>query len=186
MLLLIDALERRDPTALDDCETPVLINLYTLLSDVERDAGDLRKDVRGLLLEWLHHDQAVHGQYGCVQRATRRNRSLEDDEEVLDVLGDAGISRERVMGVDREKVDEALEVTELAESAVYDIDEREYVRKAEVDDDRKETRLQGLKDQLALSDEPETDELCQEVEELEQRIEELTQFRPGSELESHS
>lgn len=34
MLLLIDALERHDPTSLEDCETPALINLYTLLSDV--------------------------------------------------------------------------------------------------------------------------------------------------------
>lgn len=83
MLLLIDALERHDPTALDDCETPVLINLYTLLSDVERNAGDLRKDVRGLLLDRLHHDQAVHGQYGSVQQATRRNRSLNDEDDEL-------------------------------------------------------------------------------------------------------
>jgi hypothetical protein len=32
VLLLIDALERHDPTELEECETPVLINLYTLLS----------------------------------------------------------------------------------------------------------------------------------------------------------
>lgn len=186
MLLLIDALERHDPTTLDDCETPVLINLYTLLSDVERNAGDLRQDVRECLLDRLHHDQAVHGQYGSVQRTTRRKRSLKDDGHVLEVLEDAGISRERVMGVDRKKVDEELDVTEVFESAVYDIDEHVYVRKAEVDEDRKETRLQGLKDQLARSDEPETDELRQEVEDLEQRTEELTEFRPSSELELHS
>jgi polyhydroxyalkanoate synthesis regulator phasin len=86
------------------------------------------------------------------------------------------------MSVDREKVDEALEVTELAESAVYEIDERAYIRKAEVDEERKETRLQGLKDQLALSDEPEAEELRAEVAELEQRIEELTEFTPGTEV----
>jgi len=38
-------------------------------------------------------------------------------------------------------------------------------RKAEVDEDRKETRLQGLKDQLAASDSDGVDQLRDEVEE---------------------
>jgi hypothetical protein len=42
--------------------------------------------------------------------------------------------------------------------------------------------LQGLKDQLALSNEPEAEELRAEVTELEQRIEESTAFTPGTEL----
>jgi hypothetical protein len=49
----------------------------------------------------------------------------------------------------------------------YDTDESEYVRKAEVDEERKETRLQGLKDRLAVSDDPEAEVLRQEVERLE-------------------
>lgn len=186
MLLLIDALERHNPAALEECETPVLINLYTLLSDVQRNAGDLRTGVREVLLDRLHHDQAVHGQYGSVQRTTRRNRSLKDDEAVLHVLEEAGIPRERLVSVDRGKVDEALEVTELSEAAVYEIDESEYVRKAEVDEERKETRLQGLKDQLELSDDPEAEGLQQEVAELEQRIEDLTEFKPGTSIGTRS
>jgi len=186
MILLIDALERHDPTALKDSETPALINLYTLLSDVQRNAGDLRQNVREVLLGRLHHDQPVHGQYGSVQRTSRRNRSLKDDDEVMGVLEDAGIPRERILAVDREKVDEALDVTELTESAVYEIEESEYVRKADVDEERKETRLQGLKDQLALSDDPDAEALRQEVDDLEQRIEELTEFKPGTEVGSRS
>ena len=85
-----------------------------------------------------------------------------------------------------QKVDEALEVTQLSDSAVYDVSETEYVRKAEVNEDRKETRLQGLKDQLALSDDPEAEQLREEVGELEQRIAELTEFSPGTELSSRS
>jgi hypothetical protein len=46
------------------------------------------------------------------------------------------LTRERVLGVDREKIDEALDVVELSESAVYDIDESEYTRKVDVDEDR--------------------------------------------------
>ena len=185
-LLLIDALERHDPTALDALETPTLVNLYTLLSDVQRNASSLRQDVSHVLLKRIHHDQPVHGQYGSVQRTSRRNRSLKDDETVLSALEDAGIPRERVLGVDREKVDEALDVVELAESAVYDIEESEYTRKADVDEERKESRLQGLKDRLALSDDPETEELRHEVEQLEQRIEELTSFTSGTTLQTRS
>jgi hypothetical protein len=180
MLLLLDALEREDPTALEDIETPALVNLYTLLSDVQRNANNLRKDVSDVLLERVQHDRPVHGQYGSVQRTTRRQRSLKNDEDVLTALEDAGIDRERVVSVDRNKVDEALDVVSLPESAVYDTDESEYVRKAEVDEERKETRLQGLKDRLAVSDDPEADVLRQEIERLEQEIEDLTEFSPGS------
>jgi hypothetical protein len=178
-LLLIDALERHEVTSLESVETPALVNIYTLLSDVQRNANGLRKEVRSVLLDRLHHDQPVSGQFGSVQRTSRRNRTLKDDEEVLNLLEDAGIDRERVTAVDASKVDDALEVTELSESEVYEIEESEYVRKAEVDDEEKETRLQGLKDRLAETDDEEADQLRQEIEALEDRISELTEFRSG-------
>jgi hypothetical protein len=179
-LLLVDALERHDVELLEDMDTDALVNLYTLLSDVQRNANEFRQDVADVLLNRLHHDQPVSGPFGSVQRTTRRNRSLKDDDEVLPVLEDAGIDRERVMGVDRDKVDDALDVTDLAERDVYDIEESEYVRKAEVDEDRKETRLQGLKDQLAAAEGDEAEQLRAEIEELEARIEELTEFKSGA------
>lgn len=37
----------------------MLVNLYTLLSDVSKGADDLHKTVTDVLLEWLHHDQPV-------------------------------------------------------------------------------------------------------------------------------
>lgn len=178
-LLLVDALERHEVNVLEEMETDALVNLYTLLSDVQRNADDLRKDVADVLLNRLHHDRPVSGPFGSVQRTSRRNRSLKDDEEVLEVLEDAGIDRERVLSVDRGKVDDALEVTELSEGDVYEVEQSEYVRKAEVDEERKETRLQGLKDQLAATEGEETDELRREIEELEDRIEELTEFKSG-------
>ena len=186
LLLLVDAMERHDVDDLDTMETPALVNLYTLLSDVQRGTDDLRKDVADLLLDRVHHDQPVHGRFGSVQRTSREYRSLKDDEDVLATLEEAGIDRERVTSVDADKVDEALEVTELSPEAVYEIDEREYVRKAEVDEERKETRLQGLKDQLAATDDPEADELREEIETLEARIDELTQFSPGQKFHTPS
>ena len=183
--LLIDALERTTPTEPPKMETQALVDLYTLLSDVQRNADDLRHDIRSILLDRLHHDRPVHGQYGSVQRTTRRNRTLKDDDEVLAALEDAGIDRERVLGVDRSKVDDALDVTELREDAVYEIDQTEYVRKADVDEDVKETRLQGLKDRLASAD-AETSELQAEIDELEARIEELTSFDSAQSFQDRS
>jgi hypothetical protein len=146
---------------------------------VQRNANDLRKAVRSVLLDRLHHDQPVSGQFGSVQRTTRRNRSLKDDELVLNAFEAAGIERERLTTVDSSKVDEALDVTELSESDVFDIEPSEYVRKADVDEQEKETRLQGLKDQLEATEGEETDDLREEIEELEERIAELTEFRSG-------
>ncbi len=81
------------------------------------------------------------------------------------------------------KVDDALEVTEPSESDVYEIEESAYVQKADVDEETKATRLQGLKDQLAATDE-DTADLQQEIEELEQRIDELTSFDSASSFRS--
>jgi hypothetical protein len=187
-LLLTDALERHDVADLVDQETDVLVNLYTLLSGVQRSANDLRQEIADILLDRLHHDQPVSGQYGSVQRTMRRNRSLKDEDTVLNALEAAGIDREQVTSVDRDKVDDALEVTDLSAEDVYEIDTTEYVRKAEVDEDIKETRLQGLKDRLAASDEgdEEVQELQEEIEELEDRIEELTSFKSGAAYHTES
>ena len=183
-LLLIDALERHEVDTLEDLDTDVLVNLYTLCSDVQRNADDLRKELADVLLNRLHHDRPVSGLFGSVQRTSRRNKSLKDDEIVLNAFEAAGIDRERLTTVDRSKVDDALDVTELSESDVYEIEESEYVRKAEVDEERKETRLQGLKDQLAAAEGDEAGELRDEIEELESRIEELTEFKSGTQFHS--
>ena len=168
---------------MDTLDTETLIDLYTLLSDVQRGANDLRKDIADSLLDRVDHDQPVHAQYGSVQRTSRRSKSLKDDTEVLAALEDTGIDRDRVLGVDPDRVDDALDVTELHEQDVYDIDERAYVRKADVNEDVKETRLQGLKDRLAATESEEADVLRSEIEDLEGRIDELTSFRTGSEVQ---
>ncbi|WP_338072136.1 hypothetical protein [Haloarcula rubripromontorii] len=187
-LLLTDALERHDVDTFGDIETDTLVDLYTMLSDVQRSANDLRKEVADVILSRLHHDQPVSGQFGSVQRTARRQRSLKDEETVLNALEAAGIDRERVTSVDRDKVDDALEVTELSEADLYDIESTEYVRKADVDEETKETRLQGLKDRLVASDadNEEVQQLQDEIAELEERIEELTSFDSGASYHTSS
>lgn len=94
------------------------MNLYTLLSDVQRDADDLRGDVSTVLLDRVHHDQPTHGQFGSVQRTGRTHQSHRNKDDVLETLEEAGIPRERVISVDSKKVDKVLEVTEVAPSEV--------------------------------------------------------------------
>jgi cell division protein FtsB len=43
--------------------------------------------------------------------------------------------------------------------------------------------LQGLKDRLAASEDDEANQLRAEIEELEQRIDDLTSFRTGTEMQ---
>ena len=187
-LLLTDALERHDMTDPTAIETNALVDLYTMLSDVQRSADDLRKEIADVLLSRLHHDQPVSGQFGSVQRTTRSQRSLKDEETVVNALEAAGIDRERVTSLDRDKVDDALAVTELSESDLYELDTTEYVRKANVDEESKETRLQGLKDRLAASDatDDEVEQLQAEITELEDRIEELTSFTSATSYHTSS
>lgn len=102
---------------------------------------------------------------------------------VLDTLAAAGIERERVTGVDRDKVNDALAVTDLSESEVCEIEESAYVRNPEVDEDRKETRLQGLKHQLTATEGEEAAELRDEIE---ARVVELTEFKSGREFHTQA
>lgn len=62
---------------------------------------------------------------------------------MLAELEDAGIDREHAVSVDLGNVNEALEVTELSGSDVYEGAERKHVPKAEADEEVKESRLQG-------------------------------------------
>ncbi|EMA48493.1 hypothetical protein C451_20345 [Halococcus thailandensis JCM 13552] len=64
---------------------------------------------------------------------------------MLEAFAETGIDREQLLGVDRSNIEEALDVVSVPESAVYDVSESEYVRKTEVDEERKETRCRGSK-----------------------------------------
>lgn len=139
-----------------------------------------------LLLPRLHHDQPISGQCGSVQRTSRRRKSLKDNDVVLGALEQAGIDREQVLDIDRGKVDDALDVTELSEQAVCDIDECAYVRKADVDEEVKASRLEGLKDLLTATEGQDAEALKDEIEELEQRINDLTSFSTGSQVRQDS
>ncbi|WP_455449694.1 hypothetical protein [Natrinema thermotolerans] len=170
--LLAAVLERIDadePAALD---TEALTDLYVLASDTQHGADRLRRSARDPLLERLGPDQRLHGRYGTVRRTTRERQRPKDEASIFEALDDHGIPREWVTGIDRDKLDVVLAVTDLEEDDVYDVDEDVYVQKVGVDEDEKYTRLQGLADRIDDLADAEGEELRAELDAIEDRLEE--------------
>ena len=164
---LLDRVDADDPSSLD---TGTLTDLYVLLSDVQRGADRVRGTARNSLLERLGPDQQLHGRFGTVRRTTRERRYSKDDEIIFDALDEHDVPREWVLGVDPEKLDVVLAVTDLDEDDVYDVDEQVYVQKTGVDEGEKFSRLQGLAERLEEVEGGE--EIHEDLLEIERRIDE--------------
>ncbi|WP_019992075.1 hypothetical protein [Natronorubrum tibetense] len=169
---LVERLEIDDLASLDSMDTDSLTDYYVLASDVQRGADGVRSAARDELLERLGPDQELHGRFGTVRRTTRERRRPKDDETVLAALDEHGIPREWVLGVDRDKLDVVLSVTDLADDDVYDTSEDVYVQKTAVDEDEKYSRLQGLADRIEDLENADGEALEDELEAIEDRLEE--------------
>ncbi|WP_339103504.1 hypothetical protein [Haloterrigena salinisoli] len=169
---LVEYLNVDDHDALESLDTDALTDYYVLASDVQRGADGVRATARDELLERLGPDQELHGRFGTVRRTTRTRRRPKDDETVLAALDERGIPREWVLGVDPDKLDVVLSVTDLEEDAVFDTDEDVYVQKIGVDEDEKYSRLQGLADRIDELADAEGEALTDDLEALEDRLEE--------------
>ena len=172
-ILLADALERYDVADLESLSSDHLVNLYVLLSDVQRESDRFRRATSDVLLDRIGPEGRLHGQFGTVTRTSRRRRQLKPTDQVLTAVREAGIPEEWVIGVDRDKLDVVLSVTDLEEAAVYDVDEQVYVQKTGVEEGEKRSRLEGLKERLAALDDEAADDLHHEIEALEDRIDEV-------------
>ncbi len=171
-LLLADVLDRRASSDPETIDTDTLTDLYVLLSDVQHEADSLRQTVRDTLLGRLGPDQELHGRFGTVRRTVRERRRPKNDETVFDALDDHGIPREWVVGVDPDKLDMVLAVTDLQEDEVYDREEQVYVQKTAVEEDEKYARLRGLADRIEELDGAERAELREDLRSLEARLDE--------------
>jgi len=171
-ILLADLLDTLDPADPETLETTTLTDLYVLLSDVQHEADRLRQTARESLLSRLGPDQELHGRFGTVRRTTRERRRPTDDETIFDALDEHGIPREWVLGVDPDKLDVVLAATDLTEDEVYDVEERAYVQKTEVEEDEKYSRLRGLAERIEELDSEESEDLREELLALEARLDE--------------
>ena len=166
---LLERLDADDPGALD---TDPLTDLYVLASDVQHGSNRVRRSARDPLLERLGPEQELHGRYGTVRRTTRERRQPKDAETIFAALDERGIPREWVTGVDRDKLDVVLAVTDLEEEEVYDVDEDVYVQKTGVNEDEKYSRLQGIADRIDELEGAEGRELRDELDAIEEQLEE--------------
>lgn len=171
-ILLADLLDRFDPLEYGALETGMLTDLYVLLSDVQHEADRLRQTARESLLDRLGPDQELHGTFGTVRRTTRERRQPKDTEAVFDALDEHGIPHEWVIGVDPDKLDIVLTVTDLEEEEVYDIEEQVYVQKTAVEEEEKYSRLQGLAERIEELEGEESEELLEDLMDLEARLDE--------------
>jgi hypothetical protein len=172
-LLLVDLLERHDAADPGSLASETLVDLYVLLSDLQRGSDRLRRTLGDQLLAYVVPDAGLHGQFGTVHRTTRERRHLRGEETVLSALDDAGVPREWVLGVDPEKLDVVLSVTDLDEREVYDVEEQVYVQKTAVEEAEKQSRLQGLKDRLDALETEDAQRLRDDIEALEDRLDAL-------------
>jgi hypothetical protein len=172
-LLLAELLKRLDGTPIEAANPDALVDLYVLLSDVQRGSDDLRRDVGDELLEFVGPGGRLHGRYGSVSRSRRERRALKDEAEVFARLDEAGIPREWVTGIDEDKLDLVVTTTEVEEGDVYDVEADYYVQKTGVETDAKRSRLQGLKDRLPTLPDEEAADLREEIDDLEERIDDV-------------
>jgi hypothetical protein len=173
LLLLADLLERFDVDEPRRLSTEELADLYVLLSEVQRGADEFRRAASEELLERVGPEGRLHGRFGTVRRTVREIRRPKLDEAVFAVLDREGVPREWVTGVDPEKLDVVLAVTDVDESDVYDVTEQEYMQKTGVEAEEKRARLLGIRERLAAVDTPEAEALMDEVEAIENRLDDL-------------
>ena len=173
LLLLADLLERLDVDDPRSLDTEQLADLYVLLSEVQRGADEFRRAASEELVERVGPEGRLHGRFGTVHRTVRQRRHPKSETEVFAALDDAGVPREWVTGVDPEKLDVVLAVTDVAEEEVYDVTESVYMQKTGVEADEKRSRLQGIKDRLAGLETAEADALMDDVEDIEARLDAL-------------
>ncbi len=147
-LLLLDLVQRYDADSLSDLDTFRLVNLYTLLSDVYRGANDARKQVRDVLADLLQDDREVPADFGAVQRYTTRRRNQKDDAVIRAELERAGIDPREALSFDTKKLKQLAAERGLDESAVFDHEERTFVKKSGEDADGRRRAFEELDPEL--------------------------------------
>ncbi|WP_049971903.1 hypothetical protein [Haladaptatus cibarius] len=143
-LVLLDLVRQYDADSLAELDTFRLVNLYTLLSDVSRGADDARKEVRDALLHVLQDDRRISSDYGSVKRYTTRRRNQKDEEVIRAELNRAGIDPDEARSFDTKKLKELAEERGLDESAIFDREERTYVKKSGADGDGRRRAFEEL------------------------------------------
>lgn len=147
-LVLLDIVKSYDFDSLSDLDVFQLTNLYTLCSHLQSSADTSRQEVRDVLLEAIHDDREVESDLGTIQRRTYERREVRDDQTVERVLREEGIDPDSVRSYDTEKLDEAVEENDIDRDAIFEVEERQQIRRAGVNDDQRYDRFEKLDAEL--------------------------------------
>lgn len=142
-LSLLELLEGYDADSLHELDEVELTDLYVLLAALRGSADDARKAVRDELHDRLDADQDVDAEFGTVSRYSYEAADLADENRVRKRLERAGVDPDAVTSLDPEKVEKAVEETDLRREDVFDLEEVERLRVTDTEDDR-EGSVSGL------------------------------------------
>lgn len=147
-LVLLELVRGYGVESLDELDETELTDLYALLADLRGSADDARKEVRNELLDRLDADQDIDAELGAVSRYSYETTDLEDEERVAERLERAGVEREAVTSLDPEKVERAVEETDLRLEDVFEVDEVERLRLTATDADERREKLSSFEPEL--------------------------------------
>lgn len=143
-LSLLELLEEYDADSFDELDEVELTDLYVLLAALRGSADDARKAVRDELHDRLDADQDVDAGFGTVSRYSYEATDLADEDRVRERLERAGVDPDAVTSLDSEKVEKAVEETDLRREDVFDLEEVERLRVTDTEDDDREGSVSGL------------------------------------------
>lgn len=109
-----------------DVET--LADLYGLAARARRVFDDRRTELRDELLDRVEDDRQIQGEYATVSRTSQRRRTAKQEADVLETVQRAGVDRDEVLALDSSAVRDLVDEGLLEEEAVFDVEQRPYVR----------------------------------------------------------
>lgn len=128
-------LDRLEADSVEELALDELVNLFTVFSLLSSAAGNARSEIREEIIERIDGNVELAAEFGTISHTVETSRSLRDEETVRERLRDAGIDLDDVQALDPDLVADAIDVAGVDESDVFDLEERESVRRAAIDED---------------------------------------------------
>lgn len=128
-------LGRLEADSVEELALDELVNLFTVFSLLSSAAGNARSEIREEIIERIDGNVELAAEFGTISHTVETSRSLRDEETVRERLRDAGIDLDDVQALDPDLVADAIDVAGVDETDVFDLEERESVRRSAIDED---------------------------------------------------
>jgi hypothetical protein len=117
-----------EPADLGGADLETLADLYGLAARASDHFDDRRREIREEILDRVHQDTQIRGEYATVTRTTSRRRVPKDERAVFEALRRAGVNPYDVLELDSSALRELSESGAIEDEDVFDREERTYVR----------------------------------------------------------